>query len=273
MHTRFEAYLGYYGLGLLEQLALSLQGRFYAGCDSVLAPNEPCRTHLISMGVRSERIGIWGRGVDTQLFSPRNRDHFFRRRLGLDDDDVVVLFLGRLVREKGLECFARTIDGLRASGHAVRPVVVGDGPERMSMRARIPHAIFLGHLEGDDLGRAVASADILLNPSTTEAFGNVNLEAMASGLVVVSADAPSAAALIEHNRDGYLRPADPVSFADQIEDIIRNPLRRAVVRQRAVGSARARSWSVTLNSVLDAYSDALGTTLDPRQGVRARFTK
>jgi glycosyltransferase involved in cell wall biosynthesis len=260
MHTRFETYLRYYGLGILERAAVALQRRFYKACDRVLAPNEPCRSHLKSMGVPADRILLWGRGVDTQLFSPCKRDLLFRRGLGFADRDTVVLFLGRLVREKGIDCFSRAIDELRGRGHVLRPLIVGDGPELAPMRARLPDTVFLGHLEGAALSRAVASADILLNPSTTEAFGNVNLEAMAAGLLVVSADAPSAAALIKHHRNGFLCAADPICFADQIEGIMRDRFRGAVIRQRAITTARARSWPVTLESVVRTYSSLLDET-------------
>jgi glycosyltransferase involved in cell wall biosynthesis len=197
--------------------------------------------------------------VDSELFSPSKRDLLFRRSLGFADNDTVVLFLGRLVREKGIDCFAQTIDQLSARGHAIRPVVVGDGPERTSMQARMPDAVFLGHLETAALSRAVASADILLNPSTTEAFGNVNLEAMAAGLLVVSADAPSAAALIKHNHNGFLCAADALNFADQIEAIMRDRFRGTVIRQRAINTARERSWQATLESVVATYSSLLDT--------------
>lgn len=257
MHTRFETYLDYYRLGFLRPLVLKLQQRFYSGCDKVLAPNEPCRAHLVSMGVRPERVGLWGRGVDPDVFAPSKRDLMFRRELGFGDDEPVILFLGRLVREKGIDCFIETISELKSRGLPVRQLVVGDGPEAASMRARLTEAVFLGHLEGQELGRAVASADILLNPSTTEAFGNVNLEAMAAGLLVVSADAPSAKALISHDQDGFLCPADPFRLADITERIVKDQFRGAIIRQRAVNAARRHSWPATLQSVVRAYDQVL----------------
>src|SRR5690606_4714051 len=103
--------------------------------------------------------------------------------------------------------FAEAIARIRAQGHQVRPLIVGEGPARGWLAERMPNATFMGHLSGAALGRAVASADILINPSVTEAFGNVNLEAMASGLAVVSADIASASALIADGKTGLLVPA------------------------------------------------------------------
>ena len=257
MHTRFETYLDYYRLGFLRPLVVGVQRRFYNGCDRVLAPNDSCKSHLVSMGIHPARVALWGRGVDPEMFSPRKRDLLFRRGLGFDDDEPVLLFLGRLVREKGLDCFIGTVNELKSRGMPARLIVIGDGPELASMRAELSEAVFLGHLEGQELGRAISSADILLNPSTTEAFGNVNLEAMSAGLLVVSADAPSARTLISHNENGFLCPADPIQMASLLETIMQDRFRGAVIRQRAVNAARSRSWSATLNNVIETYDQML----------------
>jgi len=132
--------------------------------------------------------------------------------------------------------------------------VIGDGPARSWFESQLPGARFTGHLDGEALGRAVASADILINPSTTEAFGNVNLEAMAAGLAVVSADVGSAQALIEDGHSGLLVPPDDASaYADAVEKLIASPRRRHALGLAALAASAAYSWSDILDGVILAY--------------------
>jgi len=255
MHTRFETYFQYYGLGRLRRWAVDRQRAFYCASDLVLAPNEPSRRDLGAMGVPPDRIGIWSRGVEHDLFNPARRDLAWRRDQGYADEDIVILFFGRIVREKGIGCFADTIRELRRRGLAVRPLVVGDGPARGGMAAQIGNLVFTGHLEGEELARAVASADILLNPSLTEAFGNVNLEAMAAGLAVVSADVGSASAIITDRKDGYLVDPEPATFADAIIRLAHHPATRRRIARNAVAVARAYRWDNILDDVIRAYRE------------------
>jgi glycosyltransferase involved in cell wall biosynthesis len=254
MHTRFETYFEYYGLGFLRSWAWRRQERFYRACDCVLAPNNPCRAHLRSMGVEAERISIWGRGVDTEVFSPSRVDRRWRHSLGYGDTDPILLFLGRLVREKGIDCFAKVVQELRRRGHHVRPLVIGEGPAADQFKRALGDAVFTGHLENAELGRAVASADILLNPSTTEAFGNVNLEALAAGLAVVSADADSARTLIHDGVNGLLRPSTVNPLANAVEQLFQEPWTAMRLRRAAPHAAANRDWPTILNGVVDTYS-------------------
>jgi glycosyltransferase involved in cell wall biosynthesis len=252
-HTRFETYLEYYGLSVLAGWMRRRIDRFYAGADFVLAPNQPIAETFLEL-LPPEKVGIWGRGVDRQVFKPEARDLAWRRQLGYRDEEPVVLFLGRIVREKGLEVFASAIDALRGRGHPIVPLVVGQGPAMDWFRERVGDARFTGHLEDIDLGRAVASADILINPSATEAFGNVNLEAMASGLAIVSADVESAQVLIEHGKSGILVPArDVKAYADAVEPLIASPEERARLGAAAVAASRSYSWDDVLALVVLAY--------------------
>ena len=257
LHTRFETYFDYYGLGMLRRWAERRLSRFYRGSDCVLAPNQSCAQSLIEMDVKPGRIALWGRGIDPSAFSPALRNLGWRRAHGYRDDEIVPLFFGRLVIEKGIQVFADTIGELRERGHDLRPLIVGIGPAERKMRELLPDALFVGHLEGTALGRAIASADILINPSITEAFGNVNLEAMASGVAVVSADVGSAQALIDHGRSGLLVAPTPAAFADATEMLIDAPdLRRAMQRDAASASAEYR-WPTILNDVLYRYRNVL----------------
>jgi len=253
MHTRFETYFEYYGLRRLRGWAVERQRLFYCSSDRVLAPNESSRHVLSNMGVPLDRIGIWSRGVEHELFNPAKRDVAWRRGHGLADDAIVLLFFGRIVREKGTGRFVEVVHELRRRGLCVKPMVVGDGPARAEMQQQLGDALFLGHLDGERLGQAVASADILLNPSVTEAFGNVNLEAMAAGLAVVSADVGSASAIITDGLNGLLVAPDVIPLADAVFELAQDPARQRRLGRKATRTAWQYRWSDVLDEVVDEY--------------------
>ena len=253
LHTRFEKYLVYYHLGFLKGWARRRLRRFYEESDFILVPSQAVAREFAAEGWGG-KTGIWTRGVDHALFGPFRRDAEWRRAQGYGEGEAILLFLGRLVLEKGIDIFADTVATLRRRGLAVRPLVIGEGPAHAHFAARLGEALFLGHVDGPELARAIASADILLNPSTTEAFGNVNLEAMASGLAVVSADVPSAATLIENGRTGLLVPASDVeAYADAVERLIRSRETRRALGEAAVKASAAYSWDRVFGPVIDAY--------------------
>lgn len=257
LHTRFETYLDYYRLSFLRGPVDRYLDRFYGDCARILCPTVPIAQE---MGERfgADRAAIWGRGIDPACFRPDLRDPAFRASLGYAADDMVPLFFGRLVLEKGLGVFAEAIDAVRAQGLAVRPLIIGDGPARGWLAERLPNATFMGHLAGEALGRAVASADMLINPSITEAFGNVNLEAMASGLAVISADVPSASSLIDHGRTGLLVPSkDVAAYAEATAALVRQPHRRATLGTAAAEAAARYQWDDVLAEVARSYAHVL----------------
>lgn len=259
LHTRFETYLDYYRLGFLRGPMERYLDRFYGDADCILAPTLPIRDEMAARHGEA-KVAVWGRGIDPTQFAPTLRDPALRAALGHEDREVVPLFFGRLVLEKGLGIFADVIAAIRARGHQVRPLIVGEGPARSWLAQRLPNANFMGHLSGTDLGRAVASADLLINPSVTEAFGNVNLEAMASGLAVLSADVPSAASLIDASRTGLLLPpTDAGAYANAASMLIRTPARFAAMRQAAAVAASRHRWDDVLQSVVRAYAGLLGS--------------
>lgn len=258
LHTRFETYLDYYRLGLLRGPVDRYLSRFYRDADHILAPTPPIRDAL-AVQFEPGKVSIWSRGIDRTIFGPTRRSEAFRRHLGYAPGEIVPLFFGRLVLEKGLDVFAGTIAALRARGHMVRPIVVGEGPARDWLARRLPNVTFLGFLDGAALGEAVASADILINPSVTEAFGNVNLEAMASGLAVVSADVDSASALIDHGRTGLLvSPRDPGAYAAAAASLIDQPARRYRLGRAAAEVADGYRWDAILADVARVYERLAG---------------
>ena len=172
----------------------------------------------------------------------------------IGDDEVAIGFLGRLVMEKGLDVFSDTIDELRRRGIPHKVLVVGEGPAREWFEARLPGAAFAGFQGGSDLGRAVASMDVLFNPSITETFGNVTLEAMACALPVVAAAATGSESLVDDQTSGRLiRPGAIHAFAEALRAYIADPALRA--RHGAAGAQRAAefSWDRINQTVADTY--------------------
>ncbi|MEG8223714.1 glycosyltransferase family 1 protein, partial [Sphingomonas sp. HH69] len=181
VHTRFETYPRYYGLAFLEPVIESMLRRFYRRCDAIVAPSDSM-AQLLREQRMSYDVGIWTRGIDRDIFNPGRRSLEWRQSVGIEDDAPVIGFIGRLVMEKGLDVFSDAIDQLAARGVRHQVLIVGEGPAREWFQNRLPNAVFTGFQGGPDLGRAVASMDMLFNPSVTETFGNVTLEAMACGL-------------------------------------------------------------------------------------------
>src|SRR5690348_1789506 len=227
VHTRFDTYPAYYHLQALEPLARDIMRRFYHRCEVVMAPAES--TAVILRVQRMNRdIAIWARGVDREQFNPERRDMAWRRSIGIGDEEMVVAFLGRIVMEKGLDVFADAIHAFAERGLKHRVLVIGEGPARPWFEQQLSDAIFTGELTGDDLGRALASADLFLNPSITEAFGNVTLESMACALPVIAAEATGATNLVRNGVTGTLVDGtEPDEFADALEAYALDPdLRR-----------------------------------------------
>lgn len=253
LHTLFDTYLDYYGLGFLRPIARRQLWDFYGACDDVMAPNEALADELRKQ-VRSTRAHIWARGVDPGLFNPGRRDEAWRARVGFDPDRPVIVFLGRLVLEKGLAAFADAIGRLENAGHAPQALVIGDGPARAWFAARLPRAVFTGFLTGEALATALASGDIFFNPSTTETFGNVNLEAMASGLAMVCADAPNTRALVCHDRSALLcAPEQPQSYAAALSRLLVDDAARRRLGAEALRRSADYSWSEILDEVAKVY--------------------
>lgn len=253
VHTRFDTYPRYYNMGFLEPPLKALIRRLYRKCDALVTPSESMADVLREEGMNDD-IGIWSRGVDRTVFDPARRDLGWRRDLGIADDEVAVGFLGRLVMEKGLDVFAATIAELRRRGVAHKVLVVGEGPARDGFLQQLPGAVMAGFQSGENLGRAVASMDLLLNPSITETFGNVTLEAMASGIPVVAARATGSTSLVVDGETGTLvEPGNIPAFADAITSYCNDASLRTA--QGAAGEMRSRnySWDAINNAVAEAY--------------------
>jgi glycosyltransferase involved in cell wall biosynthesis len=252
LHTLFETYLDYYSLGWARPVVEAHLRRFYRRSDHVLAPT-PALVDRMQLMRGDGRASVWSRGVDRALFHPDRRDLGWRRARGIADDEIAILFFGRLVLEKGIATFVTVVDALQRRGIAVRPLIVGAGPARGACSG-MRGVVATGHLQDVELATAVASGDIMLAPSSTETFGNVVLEAMASGLPVVSADVPSARALIEAGRTGFLSPSHDVEhYAATIEALVASADLRRSVSAAAREASEAYSWDAASSSVERAY--------------------
>lgn len=205
-HTNFHSYSAHYGVGWLKTPITAYLRKFHNKALSTLVPTESLRRELAVLGFRN--LEVVARGVDTTLFNPQRRSAALRREWGVKDGEPVALSVGRLAPEKNLPLVVRAYQLMRELQPRLRLVLVGDGPERTRLARENPDVIFAGMRIGEDLAAHYASADVFLFPSVTETYGNVTVEAMASGLAVVAYDYAAAQQHIRHSRNGVLVPFD-----------------------------------------------------------------
>lgn len=211
--TNFHAYSQHYGIGWLGKPILAYLKKFHNRTWCTLVPTESLRAELSARGFRNLRVVA--RGVDTALFHPGRRDAVLREQWGAAPDDPVMLYVGRLAPEKNIDAILAAYAAAREANAGARLVLTGDGPAADQIRVRCPDAIMTGTLRGAALAACYASSDIFLFPSLTETFGNVTLEAMASGLAVLAFDYAAAANHIRHQYSGWLAPkGDNAAFID-----------------------------------------------------------
>jgi phosphatidylinositol alpha 1,6-mannosyltransferase len=253
VHTRFETYPRYYGLAFMEPVIEAILRRFYRRCDAIVAPSDSM-AQLLREQRMSYDVGIWTRGVDREIFHPSRRDLDWRRGLGIANDEPVIGFLGRLVMEKGLDVFSDTIDCLARQGVRHRVLVIGDGPAREWFERRLPEAVFVGQQSGPDLGRAVAAMDMLFNPSVTETFGNVTLEAMACAVPVVAAIATGSESLVKDGVTGRLvRPGWIEGFAEALRTYCQDAQTRQAAGAAGERAAERFGWDQVNQALVDTY--------------------
>lgn len=268
-HTHFVSYFRYYGFGAIQRFGWWLLRRVYRRCRTIFTPSRAIADELRSQGIGPVRI--WSRGVDTELYSPAWRDPTLRASVGADDDVPLVLMVSRLVKEKDLLDLPPMARSLEKRGHEFRLVLVGDGPLRARLEEQLPDAVFVGYQSGEALSRWYASADIFVFPSTTETFGNVVQEALASGVPAVVVDRGGPQTVIEPGVTGLVaRANDPLDLAEKVGRLLADP----ALRQRMAAAARrqteGRSWERINDELLDGYRqvlDAEEVVPSMRQGV------
>lgn len=284
-HTNFVSYLSYYGVHWLTKWVQKTSNDFYNQCDRVFVPTKSMQDELIRQGVDSHRLASWSRGVDTTMFSPTKRDSKWRKKHKIAENSVVCTYVSRLVAEKNTALFCEWMyhleQRLKSSSHRspnheaisandsessnqspeLTICVVGEGPAQEAMRQACPNALFLGTCLGEDLAEAYANSDLFVFPSISETFGNVTLEAMASGVTVVVADSPGSSSLVEDEVSGRVIPVDYLHnyewVTQMLEDLVLHPSKREAFSAAALTKARTFDSSSIHQGFLNALTDMI----------------
>jgi len=266
-HTDFPSYFSYYRLGFAVKHAWKYLTWFYNNCDIVLAPNESVRLKLAGYAIQN--IEIWSRGVDKELFDPIRRSEKLRSAWNATGRSVIV-YAGRFVLYKDIEVVMRVYDRFMQGEYAdrVRFVMIGSGPEEEAMRRRMPEAVFTGYLTGEELPEAYASGDIFLFPSTTEAFCNVALEALASGLPVVVSDVGGCRDIADRSTGGVVVHEGSVCdfYANCLELLDNSPLYQEM-RASGLAYAESQSWSSVNGFVIRRYQELVDKVISTQYSV------
>ena len=252
-HTDFPSYLGYYKMGLAEKPLWKYLRWFYNTCDLLFAPNDIVRKNLQQQGIRN--VEIWSRGIDRELFNPLRRSEALRREWGALNRTVFV-YAGRFVLYKDIEVVMSVYERFMKDGYGdrVRFVMIGSGPEEAEMRRRMPDAVFTGYLTGVSLPEAYACGDVFLFPSTTEAFGNVVLEAFATGLPAVVSDVGGCMELVKKSGAGEVaRAGDIDHFYVHCRNLLEDTRNCSVMRQKGLDYADGQSWAAVNGALIDRY--------------------
>ncbi len=249
----------------LEWAMRAALSALYGRCDVVLSPSEASDAALGELGIEAEKIGRWDRGVDTTRFTPLLRDQDLYSR---QNGRVNILYAGRLTLEKGADLLAETFIAARARDPRLHLCLAGGGPEEGLLRDRLGEdATFLGWLEGDELARAYASADAFLFASRTDTFGQVLLEAQASGLPIVAVDEGGPRGIVTDGSSGLLRPADPELLAEALCSLVSQPLLAQRLARGGLESIADRTWAASLERLASGYRAALDRSGDQVEAV------
>jgi glycosyltransferase involved in cell wall biosynthesis len=251
-HTNFDHYSRHYGVGWLRKPVSAYLRSFHNRTARTFVPTTAMAVGLTEQGYH--RVDVVARGVNTALYDPVRRDPALREAWGANADAPVVLYVGRLAAEKNLPLALQAFRGIQLQTPEARFVLVGDGPMRAALTRDNPDCVFAGMRRGEDLARYYASADVFLFPSVTETFGNVTLEAMASGLCVVAYDYAAAADVIRDGENGVLVAFDDAQgFLLAAQDATGDAGRRAAMGLRARQTAMTLDW----DAINDRFAAAL----------------
>lgn len=251
-HTDFIGYVNYHRGNWLAPLLRAHNRAVYNACALTLAPSRAVQADLTRQGIARTRV--LPHGVDTVAFNPRFRSAAWRDALGACD--CILLYVGRLVWEKNLALLAQVLPDLLARRPDVAFVFVGEGPARAELERQLPQAHLLGYQSGEALSTAYASSDALVFPSATETFGNVTLEAMASGLACLVADAGGSAELVEHRVTGLkFDPASAISLAENLRELVGNAPQRHRLAQQGHAFAQTQGWDDILDQQQGIYEE------------------
>lgn len=265
-HTNFDSYSAHYGVGWLERPVAAWLKRMHNRTAVTFVPTRAMAQDLRARGYRS--VEVIARGVDTELFNPARRSAALRASWGVAADELAVVWVGRVAPEKNLRLVLEAFAAIRRRTPNARLVIVGDGPLRKSLQDGNPDVVFAGARRGEDLAAHYASGDLFLFPSLSETWGNVTLEAMASGLCVVAYDCAAAAEVIASGGDGLLvRPGAAAAFV--AESVVAASDRD--LRARIAEAARRRSESLDWERINDRFATSLQRVVDEAQAALPDF--
>ncbi|MEO0448104.1 MAG: glycosyltransferase family 1 protein [Verrucomicrobiota bacterium] len=250
-HTNFQQYLAYYNLSGLEPIATTYLRLVHNASVRTFVPCEDVREALKEVGF--DNLELLPKGVDTELFDPKRRDEELRKSWGVSADDPVCIYVGRMAAEKNIPLFCQSLERMKARNPRLKCVFVGDGPKKPDLQRQFPDGVFTGALFGEELARHYASADVFVFPSTTETFGNVVLEAVASGLVTVAYDYAAARQHLRHGKNGLLAAfGEESAFLDCCDQAV-DLQQWKDLREEARTTAISVSWA----KVIDDFEDCL----------------
>jgi glycosyltransferase involved in cell wall biosynthesis len=243
-HTDFPQYVRILTEdSFLESVTWRYMHWFYNQLDTVFVNSEEYRDSWVKRGIDPAKLKIFPRGLDTQLFHPTRRDSRFFEKFGAKNGQIRLLYVGRVSREKDLDLLADAYRRLRNEGLSIQLCVVGHGPYSREFSESLPEALFTGYLTGGELAVAYASADLFVFPSTTDTFGNVIIEAQASGLPVIVSDSGGPKELVENDRNGLITKSHDVEdLTRAIRELVADPERRKQMGNLARESVINRTW-------------------------------
>lgn len=245
-HTNFHNYSQHYHIGLLQKPIATYLRHFHNLAACTMVPTGSLRQQLESKGYKN--VLVVSRGVDTELFHPSKRSSELRTSWNATDETPVVMLVSRIAPEKNLHLVIQAFDHMRTINPLAVLVIVGDGPSRPELEKQNPHVVFAGMQTGEALAKHYASGDIFLHASMTETYGNVTMEAMASGLATVSFNYAAANQHIQHDVNGLLAPfADNDAFIKQSVNLISNMEQVQRIRLAAQETTDGLSWDKVIN--------------------------
>ncbi|MGH8670242.1 MAG: glycosyltransferase family 4 protein [Burkholderiales bacterium] len=251
-HTNFQTYSRHYGFAWMARPVMAYLRAFHNRAQCTMVPTAEMAVQLEAAGYRGLRVV--GRGVNPEVFSPQRRSAALRARWGAGEETPVALCVSRFAPEKNFPLVIRAFDEMRRVQPATRLVLVGDGPMTEQLRRRNVGYVIAGRLVNGELSAHYASADVFLFPSTSETFGNVTLEAMASGLGIVAYCYAAARQHLQHGRSALLAPFDD---AEAFLALARRMAREPLLARELGRAARAAAESLTWERVVAAFEAVL----------------
>jgi glycosyltransferase involved in cell wall biosynthesis len=263
-HTHFISYIDYYLkhtpflINKVKQMMAESHKVFYNQCDQVYVPSLSMKDELIDIGIDTYRMKLWQRGMDTNLFSPGHKNDKALRRL-TGNDNPTILFASRLVWEKNLETLFEIYTIMQSRHPKVNFIIAGDGVARKASEAKMPNAVFIGKVDHKTLSVLYASATLFLFPSVSEAYGNVVLEAMASGLPCVIADGGGSKDFIEQGINGFkCDPYNAACYVERIELLLKSNSLRAQFIEEGLQYSSRFSWEHLASVYFDDLAEMAG---------------